>query len=501
MIHRKAFFPILAGIAIAAALWPWRMSFPFDDAYITFRYAEHLAHGYGLVWNTTGPHTEGYTNFLQVLFLSPFAAQGTDLMIVSQLIGIAATILTAFILYRFLYFATKSDAYSIAGSFLYLLQPFTWANAFSGLETTLFVLLVTAAFYYNAKKDWRAAFLFSSLATLARPEGALVGMIIAASILLEPRTLRMSAIRMMVLYLILPMAFYASFKWWYFGDLLPNSFYIKTGEHGFHGLLNTKWFLRGNLIFLALALYTLWRRPSGWKLFLPILAWSVSLILFYLWPEPLQGFYFRFDWAAVPALILLTVFLVSKTQWSWRPAALFGFIAIAQIVFNMKHMREEMSLATLEKGRDIYYELGMALRSMPDHERMSFAYQDAGAVPYYSEMQHVDLVGLNTTAIATCDSVEDACRILEKIEPDIILIPAYRNNTECWSVFQDAHGKARELTPALVHHPMMNAYVCVGYIRYLGYDILCYTLPKCTPLFANAVKVYPWFVPGAVCVE
>jgi len=34
-----------------------------DDAYITFRYARHLAEGYGLgAWNHTGEHVEGYSS-------------------------------------------------------------------------------------------------------------------------------------------------------------------------------------------------------------------------------------------------------------------------------------------------------------------------------------------------------------------------------------------------------------------------------------------------------
>jgi hypothetical protein len=64
----------VAGLLIAALWWPFRMRFPFDDTYITFRYSANIAHGFGIVWNpgltptllahTLGPHTEGYTNFL-----------------------------------------------------------------------------------------------------------------------------------------------------------------------------------------------------------------------------------------------------------------------------------------------------------------------------------------------------------------------------------------------------------------------------------------------------
>ena len=42
-----------------------------DDAYITFRYARHLAEGYGLgAWNRTGEHVEGYSSLLWTLLLA-----------------------------------------------------------------------------------------------------------------------------------------------------------------------------------------------------------------------------------------------------------------------------------------------------------------------------------------------------------------------------------------------------------------------------------------------
>lgn len=143
----------LIGLLIAVTLWHLRMSFPFDDAYITFRYAENLAKGYGIVWNIGGPHTEGYTNFLLVFILAPFAFLNADLLMVSQFIGIATTILTALVIFKLVTDISKSDGWPFAAALIYLLLPFTWANAFSGLETSLFVLLVTASFYFAAKKN------------------------------------------------------------------------------------------------------------------------------------------------------------------------------------------------------------------------------------------------------------------------------------------------------------------------------------------------------------
>ncbi len=477
------------------------MSFPFDDAYITFRYAENIAKGFGIVWNIGGPHTEGYTNFLLVLILSPFAFFNADLLMVSQFIGIAATTLTALVILKLVTNISESNGWAFTAALMYLILPFTWANAFSGLETSLFVLLVTSAFYVAVRKKWSAAFMLASLASLTRPDGVLAGMILVISVLRIDKSERMNALRTMVLCFIVPMALYAAFKLFYFGDLFPNSFYIKTGA-GFHGIENTKEFIRRNIILIALSIYALLRYRDRWKTLTPMLVWSVALILFYLWPEPLQGFYQRFDWAAVPALAILTTLALSVKEWSWRSCVILALVIASQIAITFPRLRNEMQLATLERGREIYQALGSALRSLPNHEQMTFAFQDAGAVPYYSEMKNIDLVGLNTTAIARSKTALETCDILDSLHPDIILIPAYNNRTECWTVFHDAHGKASSLIPLMIHQPLMNRYSCVGRITYLGYDILCYVLPNNAQSVGTEFSKYVWFVRGSIpCLQ
>ncbi len=234
----------------------------------------------------------------------------------------------------------------------------------------------------------------------------------------------------------------------------------------------------------------------------PLLVWSIALILFYLWPEPLQGFYSRFDWPAVPALAILTTLAFSRETWSWHSCALVALVIASQIVLTFPRLRNEMQFATLDRGQQIYHELGCALRSLPNHERMTFAFQDAGAVPYYSGMKNIDLVGLNTTAIAKSKTALEACRILDSVEPEIILIPAYHDTGECWMVFHDGHGKAGALIPELIHQPMMARYSCAGHIAYLGYDILCYVITADTQSVCAEFSKYRWFVSGAIpCLQ
>lgn len=487
---------------IATVLWHWRMSFPFDDAYITFRYAANLASGHGLVWNAAGPHTEGYTNLLLVLLLSPFAIVHTDLLIVSQLIGIISTILTAIIIFKLTQSISGSKAWPLIAGIFYLLLPHTWTNTFSGLETSLFILLATSSFYFASQKKWSLSFLLVSAAALARPEGSIAGIILGISVFWENRSDRAFAIRAALGWFVLPMTLYASFKLWYFGDLLPNSFYIKTGEPGFHGIQNLKDFVRSNAVLTLVSIFSLLRYRENWKKVTLMLIWSASITLFYVWPELLQGFYFRFDWPAIPALVILTVIALARQKFSWRSILIVAIIVSSQIAISLPAVRRDMQLATIEQGRRIYRELGSALAAIPNHEQMSFAFQDAGAVPFYSGMNNIDLVGLNTTAIARAKTPLDACSVLEKSHPDIILIPAYHDFGECWEVFHTGHGKAGALVPVLIQHPLMQNYSCVGRITYLGYDILCYSLPDCFSSLEAQLARHSWFTAGDIpCLQ
>src|SRR3990172_12966924 len=91
---------LLLGLLVAMAL-RYR-SFTMDDAYIFYRYADNLAHGYGPVYNP-GEQVEGYTSFLWLLLLTPFATLGVDPVPASKAMGILAmgsTLIATFYLGR-----------------------------------------------------------------------------------------------------------------------------------------------------------------------------------------------------------------------------------------------------------------------------------------------------------------------------------------------------------------------------------------------------------------
>src|SRR5260221_4044570 len=70
------------GLALADA---W--NFTTDDAYITLRYARHLANGQGIVWNVGEPPLEGYSNFSFLIAAAAAIKLGVDPVLVVKWLG------------------------------------------------------------------------------------------------------------------------------------------------------------------------------------------------------------------------------------------------------------------------------------------------------------------------------------------------------------------------------------------------------------------------------
>ena len=71
MRDRVAGIAVFGVAAIGVVVGWWAFWFLCDDAFIAFRYAANLLHGWGLVWNPPPfAPVEGYTSFLWVVLLA-----------------------------------------------------------------------------------------------------------------------------------------------------------------------------------------------------------------------------------------------------------------------------------------------------------------------------------------------------------------------------------------------------------------------------------------------
>ncbi len=213
-----------------------------DDTFISFRYSENLARGLGPVYNA-GERVEGITNFLWVVLLAIPSALGWDLGITARILGLLSTLLGfALLTIRNPWLSNDYGRWWAGMLFASSAPVACWATG--GLETPLFALLILAAVLRvfheetHSRSGWLSGILFA-LAGMTRPEGFLFWGIIVLFRLIE--TLGKShpwgksdwQRTFGFLILVVPFVFG---RWIYYGDIVPNTFYVKTGR-GLRGIL------------------------------------------------------------------------------------------------------------------------------------------------------------------------------------------------------------------------------------------------------------------------
>jgi hypothetical protein len=161
---------------------------PIDDAYITFRYARHLAEGLGLVYNP-GEWVLGTTTPLWAAILalgyrfgfSDLAALATG---VSGVCDAATAAILASIALRF----TGQWAVAAVVGLAWALNPMSIAFAVGGMETSLFVLACVSALSLSASGRYRVlAAALAGLSGLIRPEGLLLSAVVVGWELVRDR--------------------------------------------------------------------------------------------------------------------------------------------------------------------------------------------------------------------------------------------------------------------------------------------------------------------------
>ena len=147
-----------------------------DDAFISYRYAENFTNGHGLVYNP-GERVEGYTNFLWVVILAIAIKLGFDVVLTSLILGMilsGATVVLSYYISRLLTRTNSVSIFHFLPGFLLTVNFSFYAWSISGLETHLFVSLLTLSFYFIVRGNrYGSAGLCFALCALTRPEGVI----------------------------------------------------------------------------------------------------------------------------------------------------------------------------------------------------------------------------------------------------------------------------------------------------------------------------------------
>jgi len=425
----KKQFKIIRTIAfLALVCLAWSNRFIQDDAFISFRYAEYFINGNGLVWNV-GERIEGYTNFLWTLLVSGGLFYGFEPITFTYLLGMVFFLISLTFTYKLSHLILKSEDISLLTVILLGTNYTFSAYATGGLETQMQTALFVASSFLCLEsvvlKEWtiKKLALLSSLLTaslLTRLDSALLCIVLFSvaliSLVREKTETQQKFKKLLVLSGPCAVVIGAWFVWKlsYYGNILPNSFYIKVAsptsyERGLNylSLFSESYFLFPFLLIGLFSLKALFKKSNP-----PILVLCLIMLLWTLYIVKVGGDFmeFRFLVPILPFLFMLMSWLMfAFIRDAWIRVALIAMIAIGVFhhVTTFAYTPDDGVEPVWQLHGHLYDNdqnwagigkvLGEAFNGNPD---VIIATTAAGAIPYYSGLPTVDMFGINDSWVA-----------------------------------------------------------------------------------------------------
>lgn len=452
-----ALLPLLYATVVLLLFPRWTV----DDAYISLRYAENLAHHGQLVWNLGRDPVEGYTGILWPLLLAALLKLGLPALSMAKGLSAACFISGGCLVMRISEVLDTGPSIRKTLLALYFGAPFMYPHVFSGLETLLFTflllfaawrLLICLASPCNTARSECLLFVSLLLAGLCRPEGAIFGLLSLIAVLIQRRTQQgslSSLLRRSVAIYIGPAALYFLWRWRYYGHLLPNTFYAKE----YHGFVNPESVVATLrfLVFLtiplaaslALRLRTRGAQSPGpdrpipgeagtRRLFLGTCGTYVFLVLLqYLHTALVMNYAHRFFVPLFPLILFLWAASLPHHQ---DPKVLGGLLATLGVLALLQGALYAGGLARQVQAVRYYGALlstehrpagELLKRLLPPTERIAVQ-SDAGMIPYVSDLSTIDFGGLNDEVLARHPSPEAVADYFFACSPAAVVFTSYR---------------------------------------------------------------------------
>jgi hypothetical protein len=323
-------------LLLSRAFAAWSLPTASEDAFITFRYARHLAGGHGLVYNP-GEHVMGFTSPLWTIWMALGIRLLNDPVLWSRLWAAAADVVTLLLttvaLERYVSRASAwCFAMFFAGWFYFS------AVAVSGMENGVMLALVVLSAALTERRHVLAGPALAALA-LSRPEG-----FAAALFLLFGASWRDRAIAAV---LVAPaLAALQS----YYGSIVPQSLIAKAQIYGTPGPI------AGRLWWEWLVPVTMGRPPStleGIHLFLAAVVFAPAAVLGARTLWPLRST--RLGRATATLLLIWLAYSLFGVTYFWWYLAV-PLAGVATLI--------AAGVPQLLKGRALYVSLAVFLAGM-----------------------------------------------------------------------------------------------------------------------------------------
>ena len=343
---------ILIIIGISAVFY---FDFTAEDAYITYRYAENWVNIGSLVYNEGEPINAMTSPLHALLSAALFLATGNTVLsnkIVSSVLLLLSALL---VWYRY-----REHLHLQVLILLLLMPPCVLLWTFGGLETPILLFLATITVILALRPPpFRlnllcVIFLLASLAFLTRYDSILFFLpatLFAAS---KARSIKHVVIGIAGA-AILPLA-WIFISYYYYGDLLPTSFYVKTPNGNLWGLIFNGRYIASYLLYTGIipavglafvilvpkhrTMDVLYRQfKSIWWLYLGLfleLLYGLTMATHHMM------FSFRFFVPYIPSTVILVVELLQHTSETkelelstGRPAYLFTGFLLCLMLFQL----------------------------------------------------------------------------------------------------------------------------------------------------------------------
>ncbi len=232
---------LLIPVVLFVGMVIYVFSFALDDAFISLRYAENWANGYGPVFNP-GEYAEGYTNFLLIFVEMLLFRFGLGDLFYVRIFSILCGIALVGVVEYFTWRRHRSIfAATCAGLLVGTSAPLVlWTVG--GLETLLFALLVTIGIILETlwlqdrvSGAWcMVKGLVFFLAALARPDAAIfVAVVVICDLLHSRQRKSWSGFVAFVASFSFLALVYLAWKFHFYGQIIPRPVYTKIPTHNF----------------------------------------------------------------------------------------------------------------------------------------------------------------------------------------------------------------------------------------------------------------------------
>ncbi len=407
-----------------------------DDAYITARYADHIAHGHGWVWNVGAAPTDGTTAPLWTIVLAlvrilPVPFMSCVLALNAVCYG-SATFCASLITARF-----AGIGGAVLCTVLMTLLTFLLPSS-AGMETPLYVALLLTSILAWQRERVGVALAAAALLPLVRGEGVLfTALLIIAMVHARPARWRLAVVTL------LPFIGWEVFSLWQFHTLVPTSFLAK---HAQAGNISDKLTWRSLLRYGPSSPTALWLLPAAvlggiaarrhLVAFL-LLVWLLVYAAFYLFVAnvPNQPWYVLPIWWTLPIVAvggLGTV--IHRAQWDDPYTVLLPSASVVCLLLGLSgflsttpHVVHD-AIATPLPRLTVFYEAAAYLNTQPP---ALVAAPEIGILGFYSRDPIVDLLGLVSPEVVPHLHVLDYTWVLRAERPRYVLVWGPMTPTYC----------------------------------------------------------------------